>query len=103
MFTEKPVQNGSNSRPATHEEFVEIFTERQPEDNSADRDRSYARGGYLAELEEWLEEAVFGQIKAAIVTRDSKELHKAFNEATLQIKRRVLASYHNGLKARKNG
>lgn len=56
--------------------------------------------GYMAELEEWLDEAVFEPIERAIADEDTKELHIAFAEAKQHIKRKVLASYHNGLKAK---
>lgn len=92
MFTKRPVRNGVATRQDIN-----------PKDETAQRDRLQARSGYMAELEAWLDKDVYEPIKAAIAARDSKELHIAFNEATVQIKRKVLASYHNGLKARKNG
>ena len=59
---------------------------------------SRSSNGYMAELEAWLDEAVFEPIERAISDEDSKELHIAFNEAKQHIKRKVLQSYHNGLK-----
>ncbi len=59
-----------------------------------------AQTGYMAELEAWLDEAVFEPIERAIEDEDSKELHLAFAEAKQLLKRKVLASYHNGLKAK---
>ncbi len=59
-----------------------------------------AQTGYMAELEAWLDEAVFEPIECAIESEDSKELHIAFDESKQHIKRKVLASYHNGLKAK---
>ncbi len=56
--------------------------------------------GYMAELEQWLDEAVFEPIERAIETGDTKELHLAFTESKQLLKRKVLASYHNGLKAK---
>ena len=56
--------------------------------------------GYMAELEAWLDESVFQPIERAIETGDTKELHIAFTEAEQLLKRKVLASYHNGLKAK---
>ena len=37
--------------------------------------------GYMAELEQWLDEAVFEPIERAIETGDVKELHLAFIES----------------------
>ena len=93
MFTQKPVRNGASTRSEYHDDFVGII---QPFEDAGTRQPQ--RSGYMAELEEWLEEIVFEPIKGAIARQDSKELQIAFNEATAQIKRRVLASYHNGLK-----
>ncbi len=59
-----------------------------------------AQSGYMAELEAWLDEAVFEPIERAIEDEDSKKLHIAFSEAKQLLKRKVLASYHNGLKAK---
>lgn len=56
--------------------------------------------GYMAELDQWLDETVFVPIEQAIAAQDSKELYVAFDEAKQQLKHRVLASYHNGLKAK---
>jgi hypothetical protein len=54
----------------------------------------------MAELDQWLDEVVFEPIERAIEHEDSKELHLAFSESKTQLKKKVLASYHNGLKAR---
>lgn len=59
---------------------------------------SRSNKGYMAELEAWLDETVFEPIERAIEDEDNKELHIAFSEAKQQIKRKVLESYHNGLK-----
>ena len=100
MFTTKPVRNGTHSRPDKrqyHDDFPEVI---EPFAEADTRPTKQPRGGYMVELEAWLDESVFEPIRAAIAQQDSKELHLAFNEATVHIKRRVLASYHNGLKAR---
>ena len=104
MFTKKPVRNGVHSRQDKrqyHEDFVEIIEPFAEVDTGLDRQQQ-PRSGYMVELEAWLDESVFLPIREAVAAQDSKELHLAFNEATVQIKRRVLASYHNGLKARPN-
>lgn len=77
MFTKKPVRNGTHSRQDAreyHKDFVEII---QPFEE-ADTDRQQ-RSGYMAELEAWLEKAVFPPIREAIASGDSKDLHLAFN------------------------
>ena len=56
--------------------------------------------GYMAELEEWLDFTIFEPIENAIATGDTKELHLTFSECKQLLKRKVLASYHNGLKAK---
>ncbi len=56
--------------------------------------------GYMAELEEWLDFIIFEPIESAIEAGDAKELHICFAEAKQLLKRKVLASYHNGLKAK---
>ena len=102
MFTKRPVRNGNSSRQDAreyHKDFAEVM---QPIDEADVRPHQERRNGYMAELEAWLDEAVFSPITDAVASEDSKELHLAFNEATAQIKRKVLASYHNGLKARSN-
>ncbi len=80
----------------TAQDINEIF---QQEDTEA----KPAKQGFMAELEEWLAAEIYGPIEAAIIAQDAKELHLAFDEATVQIKRKVLSSYHNGLKAKTNG
>jgi len=82
----------------TEQDINEIF---QQEDTEPEPQP--AKGGFMAELEQWLAAEVYGPIEAAITAQDAKELHLAFNEATVQIKRKVLSSYHNGLKAKTNG
>jgi hypothetical protein len=59
-----------------------------------------AQTGYMAELEEWLDFTIFEPIENAIATGDTKELHLTFSECKQLLKRKVLASYHNGLKAK---
>ncbi len=59
-----------------------------------------AQTGYMAELEEWLDLTIFEPIENAINSGDAKELHIAFAEGKQLLKRKVLASYHNGLKAK---
>jgi hypothetical protein len=54
----------------------------------------------MAELDAWLDENVFAPVERTIAAEDTKELHIAFAESKQQIKRKVLASYHNGLKAK---
>jgi hypothetical protein len=77
-----------------------MFTRKyQPE--TAQKDASTASNtGYMAELDQWLDETVLVPIEEAIASGDAKELQLAFIEGKQQIKRRVLASYHNGLKAK---
>lgn len=54
------------------------------------------RLGYMAELDAWLDEAVYEPIVNAITAEDSKELMVAFSETKQLIKQKVLDSYHNG-------
>ncbi len=54
----------------------------------------------MAELENWLDEVIFEPIENAIATGEMKELHRTFSECKQLLKRKVLASYHNGLKAK---
>ena len=54
----------------------------------------------MAELEAWIEAEVFASIKEAVAGRDAKELNIAFAGAVKAIKKKVLESYHNGLKAK---
>ncbi len=58
------------------------------------------KSGYMAELEEWLDFTIFEPLENAIASGDTKVLHLAFNESKQLLKRKVLASYHNGLKAK---
>ncbi len=76
-----------------------MFTRRQPE--TAQQEASTgAQTGYMAELENWLDFTIFEPIENAIATGDTKELHLTFSECKQLLKRKVLASYHNGLKAK---
>ena len=105
MFTKQQVKSGHNSRRNNyHEDFVEVIQpfDEADTDESSRRSLPPQRSGYMAELEQWIDEALFEPIRSAIAEEDAKGLSIAFNEATGQIKRRVLASYHNGLKARSN-
>lgn len=78
-----------------------MFTKGKPE--TAQRTVKTGEGaGYMAELEKWLEEAIFEPIKEAINSGDAKELHIAFSEGKQLLKRKVLTSYHNGLKAKQS-
>ncbi len=78
----------------------------QPEEQTAPRREAASNGstgsntGFMAELEEWLDFTIFEPIENAIATGDAKELHIAFSECKQLLKRKVLASYHNGLKAK---
>ena len=76
----------------------------QPEEQMAPKgEETGSKGsntGYMAELEEWLDFTIFEPIENAIATGDTKELHLAFSESKQLLKRKVLASYHNGLKAK---
>jgi hypothetical protein len=74
----------------------------QPETSSASQE-AQAQSGYMAQLEAWLDEAVFEPIERAIIANDTKELHLAFAETKRQLKRKVLESYHNGMKAKTEG
>ncbi len=56
--------------------------------------------GYMAELEEWLDFTIFEPTENAIASGDTKDLHLTFSECKQLLKRKVLASYHNGLKAK---
>jgi hypothetical protein len=72
----------------------------QPETAHKETASTASHSGYMAELEQWLDETVFEPIERAIANEDSKELHLAFSESKTQLKKKVLASYHNGLKAK---
>ncbi len=77
----------------------------QPEKETAPREIASSTGsstGYMAELEEWLDFTIFEPIENAIATGDTKELHLTFSECRQLLKRKVLASYHNGLKAKQS-
>jgi hypothetical protein len=76
-----------------------MFPRRQPE--TAHKEASTGnQSGYMAELEEWLDFTIFEPIENAIASGDTKVLHLAFAESKQLLKRKVLASYHNGLKAK---
>ena len=79
-----------------------MFTRRQPETTPQPASTG-APTGYMAELEEWLDFTIFEPIENAIASGDTKVLHLAFNESKQLLKRKVLASYHNGLKAKQIG
>ena len=99
MFTNKTSRREpqGNSR----QQYIEPFEEEDTDNGGTNSARSGGgNNGYMAELEAWLDEAVFEPIERAIVNEDSKELHLAFTESKQLIKRKVLASYHNGLKAK---
>ncbi len=96
MFTSKTSRREQPSHD--RHEYIEPFEEADTDQNVT---RAASTGkGFMAELEEWLDEAVFEPIERAIEDEDSKELHIAFSDAKQLIKRKVLASYHNGLKAK---
>ncbi len=92
MFTNKTSRNTRTSE--NRQQYIEPFEEEDTDQNG----KKTASSGYMAELDEWLEEVVFEPIERAIANEDSKELHIAFNESKQHIKRKVLQSYHNGLK-----
>ncbi len=82
-----------------------MFTPRrqQHQPETAPREAASSTGaqtGYMAELEEWLDFTIFEPIENAIASGDTKVLHLAFAESKQLLKRKVLASYHNGLKAK---
>ena len=99
MFTNK---TSRREQPINNrQQYVEPFEEDDADQSSTKPTRSTnGNSGYMAELEAWLDEAVFEPIERAIANEDSKELHIAFSESKQLIKRKVLASYHNGLKAK---
>jgi len=92
MFTSKT----SRTKQSNRQPYIEPFDEADTAPEAA----KPAANGYMAELDQWLDEAVFEPIERAIEDEDSKELHIAFSDAKQLIKRKVLASYHNGLKAK---
>ena len=116
MFTKHQVKDGHfRRRDKYHDDFVEVIEPFEEADTAAENGtRSYGqqpadtrvnageRTGYMAELETWIEEAVFNPIREGIANQDAKAVLIAFSEGTGLIKRKVLASYHNGLKARSN-
>ncbi len=96
MFTNKTSRREQPS--SDRQQYIQPFKEADTDENGT---RAASTGkGFMAELDEWLDEAVFEPIERAIEDEDSKELHLAFAEAKQLIKRKVLASYHNGLKAK---
>jgi hypothetical protein len=99
MFTNK---TSRREQPGdSRNKYIEPFDEDDTDESGKNSTRSSGGGnGYMAELEAWLDEAVFEPIESAIANEDSKELHLAFSESKQLIKRKVLASYHNGLKAK---
>lgn len=86
-----------HSRKGEHTMFPR---KNQPETAQPTISSASSHTGYMAELEQWLDEAVFEPIEGAIETGDVKELHLVFTESKQLLKRKVLASYHNGLKAK---
>ncbi len=101
MFTKNQTRGRQAAPREYHDDFVEIVApvdeeNRIPAENAGRSNRL----GYMAELEAWLQEAVFEPIEHAIVDEDSKELQIAFNAGKRLIKQTVLESYHNGLKAK---
>lgn len=79
-----------------------MFTKREkPETEQLEQaEHGNNTGGYMAELDQWLIESIFTPIEQAVGAGDTKELYLAFDECNKLIKRKVLASYHNGLKAK---
>lgn len=77
-----------------------MFTKRNQPETAQETAGTATGKGFMAELDEWLDENVFEPIERAIENGDTKELHLAFTESKQFLKRKVLASYHNGLKAR---
>jgi hypothetical protein len=99
MFTNKTSRR-EQPNPA-RQQYIEPFEEDDNDQSGTNSTRSNGSGsGYMAELEAWLDEAVFEPIERAVANEDSKELHLAFSESKQLIKRKVLASYYNGLKAK---
>jgi hypothetical protein len=97
MFTNKYSRPEQPSRSRTSSsKYIEPFAE----PDTAPGEATQNGRGFMAELDQWLDEMVFEPIEQAISDEDSKELHIAFVESKQHIKRKVLASYHNGLKAK---
>jgi len=97
MFTNKTSRR--EQQGDSRNKYIEPFDEDDTDEGGTKSTRS-GGNGYMAELEAWLDEAVFEPIERAIANEDSKELHLVFSESKQLIKRKVLASYHNGLKAK---
>jgi hypothetical protein len=97
MFTNKTNRQKRDSE--NRQQYYPVFEDEERSAQEANKPASTG-GGYMAELDQWLDENVFEPIESAIVSEDTKELHIAFAESKQQIKRKVLASYHNGLKAK---
>jgi hypothetical protein len=57
--------------------------------------------GFMAELEVWAEGSIYRPLEDAFKRGDHKDYAIAKREGIQAIKRQVLASYHNGLKTRK--
>ncbi len=79
-----------------------MFTRRNQPETAQPKDAAStgSNTGYMAELEGWLDLTIFESIENAVATGDTKELHLTFTECKQLLKRKVLASYHNGLKAK---
>lgn len=98
MFTKSKYsrrEQPSQSRTSSSK-YIEPFAEPDTESSEATQNGR----GFMAELDQWLDEMVFEPIEQAIAQEDSKELHIAFGESKQHIKRKVLASYHNGLRTK---
>jgi len=98
MFTNKTSRK--EQQGDSRQQYIEPFEEDDNDQSGTKSTRNGSGSGYMAELEAWLDEAVFKPIERAIANEDSKELHLALSESKQLIKRKVLASYHNGLKAK---
>lgn len=81
-----------------------MFTRRHQPETAPPQQREPAgtgkQSGYMAELDQWLDFTIFEPLENAIATGDTKELYLAFAECKQLLKRKVLASYHNGLQAK---
>lgn len=81
-----------------------MFTPRREQPETAQRPETAQLAGtgkgFMTELDEWFDFVIFEPIENAINSNDTKELHIAFTECKQLLKRKVLASYHNGLKAK---
>ena len=96
MFTNKT----SRTEKTNRQQYIQPFDEPDTDENGTRAANTNAGKGFMAELEAWLDESIFEPIEGAIEDEDSKELHLAFSDAKQLLKRKVLASYHNGLKAK---